>query len=295
MNLHEGDIASVVDPDGTETEGLVVFDDCETEVLEADDGDDPEENFAIPTDEGRRIRKRIKALVGKVNDSYWELSELVAKVHTEKLYRQWGFKKFPDWAKDEFNLGRRKAYNFAEIQNYFNGKIKKELPEASYNEVVDTVKTIGWSKALVLAQSNVINQGNYGDVIEAAKELSYDDLKKEVVRRFKDLTDEEKENSVETNNMKTVRKSYVFTAQQEVEVTRAVTKAKSQMREGAKDSAAIALICAEYDANNSESTLAEKLSMFERLLGIQLVAIDEQGETVLYGDEVLQNMAGDDQ
>ena len=140
MNLHEGDI--VMDDD-TSAEGIVEFDGAEVDVLEPEVEDDESDNEVIPTEEGKRIRKRIKQLADKISDNFWEISELIAKVQNEKIYRQWNYKKFADWANAEFAIGRSKAYNLAKIQNYFANTLRKALPESKYNLAIESAKEIG--------------------------------------------------------------------------------------------------------------------------------------------------------
>lgn len=291
---HEtGDLVDF-DPSGDEVNSdLVLLDDGDVEVLAAEDGDDISENEMIPTDEGKKIRKRIKQLAEKIQDSYWELSELVARVHNERIFKQWGFKKFSDWVQTEFDVGRRKAYYFVQIQNYFRTQLKNELPEANYNAAVEVAKSIGWNKALVLATEQVLTKDNVEDVLIKAQDMSYDVLKNECKALKKNMSKEQQEESAENNTMKMVRKSYQFTTAQEVDLNRALERAKSSMREGAKDSSAMALICAEYVGMNPEGSLEEKLSNFERLLGVNLIACDQECSTILYGAETLKNLASE--
>ena len=289
MTLHEGDIDVV--PESDDETGLIEFDGAEVEVLDADDGDDESDNEVIPTDEGKRIRKRIKILAEKLSDNYWEISELIARVHNEKIFRQWGYKKFSEWANGEFSVGRSKAYNFAKIQNYFNNTLRKELPEPMYNQAIETARKIGWNKALEVARANVITKDNCAQVLEVASTRSYDDLKKELKVIFKEMPKDDQDSSVENNTMKTCRKTFVLTVQQEVDVKASIEKAKESMREGATDSSALALICAEYLSCNPEGSLSEKLSNFERLLGVQLVAVSQDGVVIEYGEQTLKTLA----
>lgn len=284
MKQAAGDLEFFIDPTG-EVVNLAVLDgqevlvESETEIAE--------------TPETAKVRSRIQELGKEISDAYWELSELVARVNHDKLYRTWGYTRFEDWAKAECDMGRRQAFAFVKIQNYFGADLKQKLlgqPEL-YDEAVETAKTIGWCKALKLASENVMNAGNAEDVLEKARSLSVDDLETECRSVFKEMRDEEKEDSSETNTMKSVRKAFVLTTYQENVVNVALEKAKATLSAGASDGSALAFICGEYDATGSKS-LQETLSNLERQLGITLIAIVEDKDTIAYGGDALERITG---
>lgn len=290
VNSVDGDLG-VVDPDGVETEeGLDLMNDFEDD----EEDEDSVELSQVETPEARKVRVRIEELGKNISESFFELASLIDRVHDEKLFKQWGHKKFADWAQAEFQMGRRKAYNLRKISEYFNKTLKKELPEAKHEEVVTTVKDIGWSKALELANENVITNDNVDEVLGAAKEQTVEGLRSQCRNEFKaNMTDEQKEKSDDTNNMKQVRKSFQLYLSQVEVVETAIEKAKAQMKEGATDSGALTNICADFDAANDSFSLSDKLAQLEQVNNIKIVAFDPKKSEVIYGIENLEEIAGD--
>ena len=284
---HAGDINVFVDPSTDEVTT------SEITVLDGSDIDEPTSDAPSATLEGEAIRLKIHELSSTISVAYWELSELVAMVSNKKLYKTWGFGTFEEWAKNECDVGRRKAFYFVKIQNYFNDHLKKQLqgsPEL-YEQAVAVAKEIGWSKALKLASENVITKENIGDVLEAAQTLSVDELETKCRAVFKDLSAKDKDSSIESNTMKMVRKSFQLTTYDENVVSLAISKAKESLKEGASDSTALAWICGEYTATGSMD-ITDALSKMERLLGITIVAVMENENRIIHGADAIVRIAG---
>jgi len=261
---------------------------------------DTEEDFEVPnvgieSPNARKVRERIAELGKNISESFFELSTLVDQVHKDKLYKQWGYKKFADWAQTEFQMGRRKAYNLRQISEYFNTTLKGQLVPAKYEEVVDTVKDIGWSKALELATENVFTNDNCAEVLEAAKTSTVEDLREKCRHEFKaQMTPEELEKSNDNNTMKQMRKTFQLHLGQDEVVAAAIEKAKTMMKDGTTDSSALTNICAEFDAANDASMVMEdKIALMEQVWNLKIVAFDVNKNQVVYGLENLELIAGD--
>lgn len=274
-------------------EEIVVLDG--NEVQDADDGE-----VIVETAESSRLRKEVNDLLSKVNETYWELAEALAKVMNGKHFKAWGFESFEKYLEEECGLRRGKGYALPKIYNYFAYKLKEgftKYPE-EYARLMDCIKEIGWAKARLLATNKIITPMNVDRIIEMAKTLSMDQLDIRCKEEFLALPQKDKEDSDDDNTVKLVRKGFNFTIYQMEMVDQAIAKALSTMLEGATPSSAVALICQDFCSNNveinsersREENVALLLSKLERVLNLSFIAYDSSSNSVLYGEDTLETM-----
>lgn len=89
------------------------------------------------------FRRKIKRLALSVDRSIWKLAECLVEVYDEELYLVWGFKSWRDYSERELKFSVRKSQALVRTMKWL-----RELDNA---EMVDWVKSFGWSKARYMA------------------------------------------------------------------------------------------------------------------------------------------------
>jgi hypothetical protein len=282
----KGDIAQVQDPDGNIFEG----DENLEKVHKGEVVEEPDYPLASP--ETDALRDKIKDLTQNISNSYWELSLLVHQVHANKLYKTWGYKEFPEWTAAELGFQKRKAHYLVQFQEYCGKRLPQVLPPAETLSAIDQLKTIGWSKALEIAKENVITQENYVEVLSHAQTDKIDEFISRLKLIKSEMKEEDKEDSNETNTMKTFRKSFIMTTSQEEIITSAIEKAKKAInKDKTSDTVALEYICNDFEANG-EVDPADIFSKLERIFGCSIIAITDDGQRILFGSDTLSRLSG---
>lgn len=280
----KGDLGITQDPDGNifENDGQSLA------LVEVQEG---EMDYPLASPESEALREKIKILTKSISQNYWELSALVYEVYSKKLFKTWGFESFIDWSNIELGIQKRKSYYLVEFQEYCNKRIKEILPAQEDQEAaIDQLKKVGWIKALEIAKENVLTKDNYAEVLEKAEAVKIDQLITELKLIKSGMTDEEKEDSNETNTMKTFRKTFIMTTTQEEIIFGAIDKAKKAInKEKTSDTIALEYICADFEANSSVD-LADTLSKIERIFGCSLIAMSNDGSNILFGSDTLYSL-----
>lgn len=269
----KGDI-DAVDPEGNFIEGESVL------------ISEPEEAFPESTEETEAVREKIKSLTKFIGDGYWELSQLVWRVNKERLYKTWGYPEFSEWASEEMGFQKRKAYYLVQFQDYCENDLRKLLPSVSYNNAVDQLKEVGWSKALELAKSEVLTPENYVQILEEAKTDKIDELV-DKLKLIKTNDKLDKENGVTENTMKKVKRSFNLTTSQEELLQNALEKAKSAInRDDVSPEFALEYMAGDFLAN-CVGNLAGSLSQIERIHNVAIVAFADN-KNVVFGEDTLR-------
>lgn len=251
------------------------------------------------TQEDQELLTRVDHIVKGINDTYWELSEKIAIINSKRLYKGLKYATFEAYLQDRLGWERRKGYFFVQIHNYFSNELRALLAgdQDTYNYVVSVAKEIGWTKALMLAKDRVLTTENAREVMEKAKSCSVKDLGIVCKTYFEEMTDEEKQDAIADNIIKTVRLNFQCTLPQKEDINDAVDTAQTSiMKEGATKSGALALICRDWFSGHQISkgkkiAIAEYLSAIERYTGLSLVAIDEGLGKIVYGEDSLRDLA----
>lgn len=269
-------------------------------VLQGNEVVGPEEMEGIDVEYARKKLEEVDRLFKLVDETYWHLSAEIAEVNNKKLYKIFGHKTFEEYI-NKFGKDRRTGYYLVQVFNYFNHELRTILAEKpeDYQYVTDKAKTFGWTKAMKLATNRIITPDNARDVADKAEMFSVKELDMFCKAVDADKTEEQKEDDVDNNDLKTVRTTFQLYLHQHKVVEEAVTKALSMMKQGATKSGAIAMVCQEFLATHvtsqgRDSGVAESCAQLERNLGLSVVAIDEDVGKIVYGEKYLAKLAGDE-
>ena len=285
----KGDIAQVQDPDGNIFEGDENAEKVRTgEVVTGPD-------YPIATPETDALRDKIKFLTQNISNSFWELSLLVHQVHANKLYKTWGYTEFPEWTAAELGFEKRKAHYLVQFQEYCGKRLPQVLPPDDMVSAIDQLKTVGWSKALEIAKENVITKDNYVEILSHAQTDKVDEFITRLKLIKSEMKEADKQDSDDTNTMKTFRKSFLMTTSQEEVISSAIEKAKKAInKEKTSDTAALEYICVDFEANGQVDP-ADVFSKLERVFGCSIIAITDDGQRILFGSDTLMRLTGSSQ
>jgi hypothetical protein len=273
--------------DGVRTEGITVVTDATAVMIP--NGDES----LVSKEEAEKTRDEIRLLIDSLSTSYWALAEKLGQVQKMKMYRVWGFSSVQDWVTAEFAFARRKAYYLVQINEYFNKRLAESLPPEQHVECVATAKEIGWSKASVLATENVITPQNCQKVLDAAKSMSVDALTDKCREIKKQLKDEGLKDDLITDTpvQKLCSKSFKMSEWQKEVIENCLDKARQTMGdENVKDGHVLAYICSDFEANSGVN-LADTFSKFERLFGVDIVAVSQSHGKIVFGEDTLKALA----
>jgi hypothetical protein len=232
-------------------------------------------------------RNRILDLRRQVEEGYWDLSQALYEVYSGSYYIAWGFASWKEYAECELELAPRKAQYLVSIQEWF-GRMRPEIQ--------NWVQGLGWTKAKELV--GVVTEENAKDWRNRLDGLSYRDMMSEL-HRSDDGSGPNPDplpsgTSNSSGDEKPQKKMFsLFSAQSEnVEV--AIEKAK-KMANTEKEGHALDLICSDFLATNAGvDTVSEMLGRFERSTGLYLIAYDKNDDCIVYGSEILDEIASEE-
>lgn len=279
----KGDISQVSDPDGNifESDGEVKT----GELVEDSD-------YPLPSPETDAMRDKIRHLSQNLSRDHWELSLLVYQVHAHKLYRTWGYEEFADWTSAELGFQKRKAHYLVQFQDYCTKRLPEVLPPEARESAIDQLKNIGWCKALEIAKENVITKDNYTEIFSHAQTDKIDEFINRLKLIKSEMKDSDKEDSDQTNTMKTFRKSFVMTTPQQEIIESAIGKAKAAIgNDKLPDTVALEYICTDFEANGGVDP-ADIFSKLERVFGCSIIAVSDDGSQIVFGLETLTRLTG---
>lgn len=276
----KGDLVNVTDPDGN------FLEDAESVLVPSEVEDD----FPLASPETEQLREKIKVLTQSISRGYYDLSSLVYKVNKEKLYKTWGYSEFSEWANIELGFQKRKAYYLVQFQDYCEKDLKEILPPTEYKETLDQLKEVGWTKALEIAKSKILNKDNAKQLLEEAKDDQIDELvdKINIIKAGDKL---EKDDGVTENTMKKVKVRFTLTTAQEELWLNAFEKAKMAInKDEVSPEFAFEYINGDF-LSGFASSLEASLSQIERIHGVSLVAFSDADKKVMFGVETLKAIA----
>ncbi|MCK5640985.1 MAG: hypothetical protein KAJ19_09320 [Gammaproteobacteria bacterium] len=236
-------------------------------------------------DQHSEIRAKVKDLRNKVDEDYWKLSEVISEVYEGSYYVGWGFKSYREYIEQELDFQWRKAQYLVSIQGWF-GQMKPNVQK--------WVRSLGWTKAKELV--GVVTQDNAAQWKKKIEGKSYRDLQ-DIIKAAKEKAEASTgeasaDGSEPAAPDRAVRKNFGLFSGQLDNVERALTKAK-EVGNTDKDGHALDMICVDYLATNGEiGTLTDYLKRIEKHLGVQLVAFDRKEDAVVYGGDLLDEIAG---
>jgi len=178
------------------------------------------------------IRKKIVELIEQIEQTWVEVSVLLADVYENEKFKDWGYEKFEDYTTTELNLEYRSAM--------YRVQLGKAIQELGLDK--NRLKKIGWTKIkelLPLLKSET-NEKTLNDLLKKAEKESY--------RSIRDFVKQVKEEIVAAENVEKVKKvkvTFQFLQDQFDIVNRAIDRA---MELANTDNKALALeyICGEW-------------------------------------------------
>lgn len=232
-------------------------------------------NIVLP-DSGK-IRERILVLKNLIDQTYWEMAELVYGVFKHKTYKEWGFDTFNEYIESDVRVSARKGRYLAQIYSWF----------AIQNpDLKDEVKELGWWQAKELV--GIKEPEEVKSLAEKAKESSA----REFVDHMKKYRQQQDGSPppVETELLQTlsfkIPNVEVRTIEEALDMAQNIT--------GGARSKALAYIALEFTASytvqeDKKIDIADALSRYERITGLSLIAI-EKGNFVYGHDKVKEMM-----
>jgi hypothetical protein len=264
------------------------------------------------------MRRRAKDLVRTADVVNIELAEVLYLVWDTPVegdpnrgptYASWGYKTFAEYAEEELGLKRRKA----EYLRNIGAKLNQDLAGLD-KDMKDKLVGLGWTKVRLL--TSVLNLKNVPDWVELAERASYPELA-EAVKKYRDKklaakvkkeeesekgaeddtteeAEDEEEELPETENLKW--EHFMLYEPQHGTVTAALNRAK-ELSGSDKKGHNLEMICTDFLATNefkkADDPEAKKryIAKVEGLLGLKLIAIDPESESIVYGLKTLSKFA----
>ena len=131
-----------------------------------------------PVNRAHEVRKQLRNVASQVRDDYIELAELLYEARTGEYHKEWGYASFHDYLNSELDVRPRRGD--------FLVSIAKSVKELGIGW--DEISGIGWRKAGAIASS--LNQDNYKELIEMAKENSLSQLSNKLKAKREDREEE---------------------------------------------------------------------------------------------------------
>jgi len=128
-----------------------------------------------------QVRQQIKELQNSLNENYMALADLLYEAWIERYYLEYGYSSLYEYIEAELDIKPRKAAYLISI--------KKKLLKLGLDW--QDVEGIGWRKLGCI--SSHLNQDNYKELIEKAKNLSLRELSAELSQSGADTEQENKE------------------------------------------------------------------------------------------------------
>ena len=233
----------------------------------------------VDTAEAEKIRERIKSRVTGIQEGFWDLSVDLHTVWQGALYTLWGHGSFNDYAENELGYKPRSAAYLVTIQDYF-GKLSPDIQS--------WVKGLGWSKAKELVGH--IDEANWKSMRDALDGKSVTQIIAFLKGGSKGKA--EKSSGSEAEAETTQRKAFALFPAQAANVDKALSLAKEQANTD-KDGHALDLICTSFLAQGG-GDVSEILARLEKTSGLRFVAFDPAADAVVFGEDLLTEMGGDE-
>lgn len=232
------------------------------------------------------IRQKVLDLRDKVEESYWDLSQVLYEVYGKSYYLEWGFGSWQQYVEQELDYKLRKAQYLISIQDWFS----------KMNESVqDWVKKLGWTRAKELV----------GIVTNENLEEWRAKVEGKTVKEIIDLIQNRPQGSDDNVELKDgpsggddkdipIRVSFKLFREQKANVDRALDLAM-RMAESSKPGHAIDLICTDFLSTNAGiDDVAGLLKKIEHQTGVKLIGIDEKTDSVVFGGDTLDRVTTGD-
>jgi hypothetical protein len=257
-----------------------------------DDGEGPSGKIEILPIENDtlhgKFRQKIVSLQKDIDSSRWYLSEALSEVHDKGLYSQWGYPSWDMYVSTEVGLNVRTAQYLTSLYVWFVHHIGKDLEKEELDEMIEEVRSLGWTKARCLA--GVCEKDDWREWIDRAKRMSSSELE---AATKKALIKKEGGDPSDVEEMKTF--SCKLALEQKDTVDQALELAGTRA-ESKKKGNLITLICLEFLTDNMAEDKGVEVSrekMIRRIAAmyqIDLIAVDPESKKVLVGKDILSRI-----
>jgi len=232
------------------------------------------------TGQHAEIREKVKVLRAQAEETYWELSAALNEVYQGSLYQAWGFDKWADYVEKELDFTTRKSQYLIGIQEWF-GKMPPNVQK--------WVRELGWSKAKELV--GVVTAENAAEWKKKIEGKSVREIIEMIKGAKRDGEDGGGDGGGEGAEETSKKMSFTLFPAQFENVERALEKAK-KMAESEKPGHALDMICTDFLTNNGGTdTVKEYLAKVEKHTGVRIVGYDTKNDVVVYGSELLDELA----
>lgn len=266
----------------------------------------PEDNDTAPEHDpmAEEARTHLKEIFFKQDSCFWTVAKDMAYIANKKSYQGWGFKTFEQFLDAEFSIGKRKGQYYVQVYNYFESSVRATLRDMDsvYINLMDKIRDVGWTKGRVLAREQVITPGNVEEVIGKLGDLGYRELETYCKSLRESMSDKDRENADDNNDMKTVRVAFQCSLPQKDDIESAIDLAMTMAGKETTRTGAMSWVARDYVSTNvaaqgksGPEAQAETFSKFERLFGVTIIAISDDTKKVTYGQQNLDRLSGDAQ
>lgn len=224
-----------------------------------------------------KVRKRIVDLKKMVEDSYFEIGQLLYETFYAGYWKDWEFESFKQYVMDELGFHERKAQYLINI--YKNLVIKAEISP-------EKLEGIGWSKAKEIA--TVADKKNVNKWVEKAQNATVTELASEVRQAKADKGASNTGGKVE----RSYRLSFTLFEGQNENVEAALVQA-AKIAESEKRGHLLDCICTSFQANvldekgesKRTSEMMRVVESLERVFGVKIIVVDPKKGKPIYGEE----------
>lgn len=235
------------------------------------------------------LRKRVTELRQRVEESYWELSQALSQIYHGSYYVAWGFASWREYVEADLEFALRKAQYLVSIQDWF-GKMRPDIQAWA--------KELGWTKAKELV--GIVTEDNAAEWRNRLTGLSYaqmiDAIKGNATGGNTDGLENLKplEGGTAGQQERPERKAFSLFPEQSANVTAAIEKAKA-MANTEKEGHALDLICSDFLSTNAGSDdFYSVVRRLEKSSGMRIVVYSPSDDMVVYGSDLLDELAGDE-
>lgn len=193
----------------------------------------------------RSIRDIVKDGIKQIEETWFEISPLLADIYHSDLYQSWGYESFADYVEKELCISYRTAMWRVSIGDAIKG----------FGLSYDDVRGIGYSKMKELASAI--------DAIQSKKEM------KETIKKIKDMSYRETQDFVKSIRLRKetierrVSMSFRFLDEQAVIVEKALDTACA-LAETSNRSLALEYICNEWLATHNDEFAKQIMQLLHR-------------------------------
>jgi len=237
------------------------------------------------------LRKAVFNSRKLIDRSRWDLAAALYEIKEKNVYERWGYYSWDEYVKNEVGMTVRTTQYLISMYHCFYVEIGSELDDDKKQDLASKVSEIGWTKARSLV--GVVDKENVDDWIDKAKDMSSAELEGVTKRALLEQNGEDS-SAVESVSVVSIR---FYDEQREV-YEQALGLAK-EIADSDKKNHLLSLICQDFVTTNmvnrggSVGRLGRYLDRTAAILGIKIVAVDNDSGKVVHGKGLLDSLSTD--